>query len=830
MGHTVAPLNFTQIPPMKPTLLVSLLLAVSALQAGAQDFVTHHAGRRIVLQADTTQTTVKLADSLSVVADAQKQELQKARPAGWARLVRPAVATQLTPLQKAAQTRTALAALSKSSKVAFVSPVLRSAEGHELSPTESLLVKLKPGQTMPKFLQALKNPAITSVRQISRDGVFKVSTNLRDGAAVMDLAATLVKHPMVKMAQADFLHQGVSMLVPNDPGFNSDARWGLENDGRADGLAGFDMKATKAWDVTTGSNAILVAVFDGGIQQNHPEINQIPGRDFTDEPVANGGTRPGNIPGHDHGVMVASCISARINNSLGACGVAPDVRCVSVRWAIPFLRDDGKIGIDGSDSALIEGLEWAESIGARVSVHSYSFFPSWAADEVFQSTRNAGMIHFASTGNGVEDIPFYSLFPHIGWPASSPYVLGVGAASRSGSRSSFSQFSGDTRRVAQSVDFMAPGEQVAVVLRTGVPDVADSSTRSASGTSFAAPYAAGVAALILSHKPSLTPAQVEQLMIDGCRDMGARGWDRFTGFGLVNAFKSLPDDHGDTTATATRINANSTNRGFLNRENDADCLRFTLPTHAIINMHTTSLIGTVPTAQITCEVLNENGTAASFTNITPTSQIELNRLFPGSGISGFKLRAAMAPGNYVIRIKGLNSAQGSYNLILNQENAHPEITVLGNNILISDGDTTPSTADGTEFGRTRPGVAVTRTFTIRNEGHNILRIKNAGDIDGNRSALTQVTPVTTPAGGVRDIPVPQPTPVPAPVHFRVTTSPAPQILPGRSTTFKVTFKPVGTGFFSHTLKIESDDQDERSFDFVIKGASILTTVGTILPR
>lgn len=821
MGHTEAPLNFTQIPPMKPTLLVSLLLAVSAFQAGAQDFVTHHAGRRIVLQADTTQTTVKLADSLSVVADAQKQELQKARSAGWTRLVRPAAAAQLTPLQKATQARAALAALSKSSKVAFVSPVLRSAEGHELSPTESLLLKLKPGQTMPKFLQALKNPAITSVRQISRDGVFKVSTNLRDGAAVMDLAATLVKHPMVKMAQADFLHQGVSMLVPNDPGFNSDARWGLENDGRADGLAGFDMKATKAWDVTTGSNAILVAIFDGGIQQNHPEINQIPGRDFTDDPIANGGTPDGRTPGHDHGTQVASCVSARINNMLGACGIAPNVRCVSIRWGVPY-RENGKGYIDGNDSNVIEGLEWAESVGVRVTVHSYGMFPSWALDEVFQSTRDAGMMHFAATGNGAEEIFLFEQFPSIAWPASSPYVLAVGAANRSGSRVGYSQYGGDTRRVAQSVDFMAPGKDIAVVVRTRTSGVPDGQAMFGEGTSFAAPYAAGVAALILSHKPSLTPAQVERLMIDGCRNMGASGWDRFTGFGLVDAFKSLPDDHGDTPATATRISASSTNRGFLNRDNDADCLRFTLPTHAIMNMHTTSLINNAPAAQITCEVLNENGTAASFTNITPTSQIELNRLFPGSGISGFKLRAAMAPGNYVIRIKGLNSAQGSYNLILNQENAHPEITVQGNNILISDGDTTPSTADGTQFGTTRPGVAVTRTFTIRNEGHNILRIKNAGNIDGNRSALTQVTPVTTPAGGVRDIPVPQPTPVPAPVHFRVTTSPARQILPGRSTTFKVTFKPVGTGFFSHTLKIESDDQDERTFDFVISGGSLFS--------
>ncbi|HRJ09890.1 MAG TPA: S8 family serine peptidase [Prosthecobacter sp.] len=803
---------------MKITSLLALLLALGSIQSHAQEFVTFNAGKRIVLKPDPAQTHIRLAQSGAIVADAVKQELQQPRPGGFARLKRPVVAG-LKPLDEAVQSRAAVSALLRNSQVAFAAPVLRSAEGHELSPTSSLLVKLKPGQTMAKFLQVLRNPAIVNVRQISRDGVHKLTTNLRDGAAVMDLAATLVKHPMVKMAQADFSHEAVSMLVPNDPFFFSSAAWGFSNSGNLGGLAGFDMNAVKAWDVTTGSSAIIVAIFDGGIQQDHPEINQIPGRDFTDDPITNGGTPAGSVAGHDHGTMVASCVSARINNARSACGIAPDVRCVSVRWGVP----DGEGHFIGNDSNVIEGLEWAQSIGARVSVHSYGMFPSWALDEVFESTREAGMIHFAATGNDAHKIFLFEQFPAIAWPASSPYVLAVGAARRDGVRAPLSRYGGDTRRVAQSVDFMAPGEEVAVVARTGTPGVADTDALPGQGTSFAAPYAAGVAALLLSQNPALTPAQVEARMIAGCQNMGTRGWDRFTGYGLVDAFRSMADDHGDTPATSTRVALNSVTRGHLNREDDADCIRFTVPaTLSIVRMHMNALFrGDIltPSAATTVEVLNENGTRATFTEI-PVAPRDSSVVFPGAGLSGFKLRAAFTPGSYVLRVRGLNSAMGSYELVLSEEDGQPEISVLGNNSVIADGDTTPATADGTQFGTVRAGTSVTRTFTIRNDGQNILRVTNANNIDGNR-VLTPVIQPGSAANGVRDIPVPEPKPVPAPIHFRVTSMPVAQILPGRSATFIVTFKPVGTGFFTHTLRIQSNDQDEREYDFVISGGSLL---------
>ena len=788
---------------MKPTLLVSLLLAVSALHAGAQDFSVVQSGKRTVFQPDANQLAVIATEDGAIIARPDFQETQVRLPNRWAQIRRPSSAP--------ASARTRMTEQLRHPKVAFTAPVLRTPEGDEVVPTPSILLKLKTTQDVAAFLRARGINSISSIKKLTSDGIHEITTNLRDGAAVMDLAATLAARSEVKLAVPNFLRKARMTLEATDPDFAAGMSWGL----RA-------MKGPQAWDVTTGRSSVVVAVFDGGIQQDHPEINQVPGVSTSGLQGSNGDTTPAPALGHDHGVMVASCISGRIDNAIGSCGIAPNVRCISVRWCTPVLfPGQEKPVLLGLDSDIVTGLRLAAEAGARISVHSYSFaWVSQAMEETFASTREQGMIHFASAGNDADDIEGFESKPFIHYPASSPFVLCVGAASNSTTRAVFSQFGAVTLRDAKGVDFMAPGQGVAVMGRTGMPGKSDTRAVEVNGTSFAAPYAAGVAALMLSVKSSLTPQQVEDLMISGCRDMGDVGWDRRTGFGLVNAFASLPDDHGDTSATATSVASTSVTAGHLNRATDCDQFKFTITEFCRLKIHTSGQV--IPDVQILF--------ASSGMNAEYDARIPSTSACPGWTSGNFRTDIAMSPGNYVARVIGRNSSMGVYQLHLTQGAAFPEITVLGNNTLILDGDTTPDSGDHTAFGTTRPGVGVTRTFTIRNDGQNILHIRNTGDIDGNRVPLVQVTPVTTPAGGVRDIPVPQPTPVPAPVHFRVTTNPATQILPGRSSTFKVTFKPVGTGFFRHTLRIESDDQDEPSFDFVINGSSLFTPTSVGLPR
>lgn len=773
---------------MKPSFLIALLLSLPVIPVKAQDLVTYYAGKRIVLQPDNSQVSVKLAIPGTTVAKTALGESQFTRPSGWARIVK--LADKTAP-KTGTLARSKMAEQLSDAKVAFASPVFVIGDGEEMAATQSFILKLKAGQNLETFLRTLNNPAIVSKRQLSKDGTYLITTNHRDGTKVLDLAASLAVHPSVQVAQADFRKTGTADFIPTDPGFGGNGSWGLRNPSTSGGGVGFDMKADTAWDVTTGSSSVVVAVFDGGVQQDHPEINQIPGRDFTDEPVTNGGTRS-DREGQWHGTAVAGCISGRMNNGLAACGIAPGVRVVSVRFSIPFQRDDGKIGFDTQDSWLVEGLEWAESIGARITVHSYHMSPSGSVDDMFATTRSHGMIHFAATGNGAEDMP--DSIASIGWPASSPSVLGVGAATIDGTRASFSQWKNDNNRTAQSVDFLAPGKSVSSVINTDV----STGEVSVSGTSFATPYAAGVAALIISQRPDLTPSQVESKMIAACRDMSTSGYDKKTGFGLVNAFGSLSDDHGNTRTTATNVAANSITQGFFSSGTDDDFFKFTLSDYSEMKIWTTG--DTV--SRIT--LLNSAGS-----QITTTSgNSEFGGLageFIGWTPENPRLVSHLAPGTYFIKMRRETGSRVAYTLRLARSNEAPEIEVRGNNVVIASGDTTPSTTDGTNLG------SGSRTFTIKNTGRGVLRISNRFEINGFRRPM-----VLDP--NIGDIgPGPVINPDDFVDHFPVTVAPAAEVLPGQSTTFSVKY--VAGDFLPRTctLTIKSNDSDEGEHKFIVSG-------------
>src|SRR5258708_30548061 len=85
------------------------------------------------------------------------------------------------------------------------------------------------------------------------------------------------------------------------------------------------MKATSAWDITLGSPLVIVLVLDVGVQQDHPDINQVTGKDFTTDAPSNPNGGPFGVY-DNHGTWVAGCISGRINNSLRTTRIAPGVQ------------------------------------------------------------------------------------------------------------------------------------------------------------------------------------------------------------------------------------------------------------------------------------------------------------------------------------------------------------------------------------------------------------------------------------------------------------------------------------------------------------------------
>lgn len=134
------------------------------------------------------------------------------------------------------------------------------------------------------------------------------------------------------------------------------------------------------------------------------------------------------------------------------------------------------------------------------------------------------MVHFASAGNNGTGA--------ISYPSSIASVNSIAALNVNGARASFSQF-------GTGLDFSAPGVSVYSTDIQAAGGYDPSNYAYVSGTSFASPLSAAVAALVLSYKPALTAAQVERAMQQGARDLGAAGYDTGFGWGFVDAYRSL---------------------------------------------------------------------------------------------------------------------------------------------------------------------------------------------------------------------------------------------------------------------------------------------------
>ncbi|MFT7617396.1 MAG: subtilisin family serine protease [Planctomycetota bacterium] len=350
-----------------------------------------------------------------------------------------------------------------------------------------------------------------SMRNVWR---FNVSAN--NGLDALFLANQLASRGDVWFAEPVMYFTAKQDFIPNDTLYGD--LWGLHNTGQSGGLFDFDMDIAEAWDITKGSPSITVVIFETGVEQNHPDLNSAPGMDFTDDPLANAGAAINSSD--NHGTAVAGCVSAKIDNNLGIIGVAPMCPVASARVGVANVPYDGMWA--GSTLWTVNGINWAESSGARVTNNSNNYgvyLGTMAAAYIV--TRQNGLVHFASSGNQSATT--------IGFPGSSPAVNGVGAVARTGSISSFSN-------TGTGVDFVGPGTDIVLLDRSGVAGYDPNGDYfTADGTSFSSPYVAAVAALILSVDPNLTPDEVEAAMRDSARDLGTPGYETTFGWGLVNA-------------------------------------------------------------------------------------------------------------------------------------------------------------------------------------------------------------------------------------------------------------------------------------------------------
>lgn len=339
----------------------------------------------------------------------------------------------------------------------------------------------------------------------------------------------LNEHPDVALVSRDSIVY--ALATPNDPSYSD--LWGLHNTGQTGGSSDADIDAPEAWDVTTGSTNVVVAVIDTGIQHDHPDLAanmwvnaaEIPGNGVDDD--GNGfiddvyGYDFYNLDGdpmddHDHGTHCAGTIGAVANNSIGVAGVNWDVRLMGLK----FLSGSGS----GSSADAVEAIYYATDMGVKILSNSWGGGGDEAAmrDAIEYARTNDVLLIFAAgnDGNNTDFTPTY--------PASLEYdnIVSVAATDHADELAYFSNYG------AESVDLAAPGVAILSTLK-------GSAYGEFSGTSMATPHVAGVAGLLLAHTEGHSSyAFLKQALLQGVDERPALQNNVLTG-GRLNAASSL---------------------------------------------------------------------------------------------------------------------------------------------------------------------------------------------------------------------------------------------------------------------------------------------------
>ena len=426
-------------------------------------------------------------------------------------------------------------------EIDFVSPIYCKPDGGWMAITQDILIRFNPeyySQANTIISELAPDMKIINDKFGNMPGAFVLRTESRNGFEVISQANVLSYDDRIKWAEPDMKCSLEGDVINSYPSTEVDKQlrftpndqfyvlqWSHSNTGQYDGVPGWDTDADLAWDISTGSPDIMILVCDDGTQLDHPDLNVLPGADFTDDPGGNQGA-PVN-PCDNHGTKVAGNAVAIINNIIGCVGVAPDCKVLPARVIIRNIQDPCTMYGTYNTSWIINALAWGLTQGARISNHSYGstsgFFNSQALEDQFIYTYNNGMVHFAATGNHP---------PPINYPARFESVNAVSSLAPNGEIASSSTY-------GPEVSVCAPGSYIITTDRTGSDGSLDGDYIQTGGTSYATPYAAGVAALILSVEPWLSPTQVEEKLHCSARDIGDPGFDTLYGYGLVNAYRAV---------------------------------------------------------------------------------------------------------------------------------------------------------------------------------------------------------------------------------------------------------------------------------------------------
>jgi len=332
------------------------------------------------------------------------------------------------------------------------------------------------------------------------------------------------------------------------------------------------VQTARAWDLTTGSDDVEVAVIDSGFALNHEDlankwvinagedgqtslggacwtgvvedkktnscdddsngyVDDWRGYDFfnQDNDVATGLTNPSG-DATSHGSMVAGMVAASANNAKGSTGIDQAAKIMPLQ----VFSDDG----EAYTSDIVTAIEYAVDNGAKIinlSLGTNGYDPVLLS--AIRYAKSHGVLVVAASGNcALNDESFCNNLSGPGrmtYPALYPETMAVGATTQGMQRATFSSY-------GSNLDIVAPGQSVGALpyYTAGNPS---SGYTNASGTSFSAPLVAGIASLLIAQKPDITPDQIDYILkfsADKPSIMGGAAFSEQFGYGIVNAHKA----------------------------------------------------------------------------------------------------------------------------------------------------------------------------------------------------------------------------------------------------------------------------------------------------
>lgn len=396
--------------------------------------------------------------------------------------------------------------------------------------------------------------------------------DLPEGSDVVAVASALRGQAGVLAAEPDILTYPAA--IPNDPQYSY--QYHLPQ-----------IKAPAAWDVATGSAEVVIAIIDSGVYTDHPDlaskiwintdeiagngvdddangyVDDVRGWDFysrNNNPNPSPDGKDGNSDGEadeqvNHGTLVASTAAAAGNDGYGCCGVSWGAKIM----ALQVFPDDGGTAV----SNVVSAINYAVANGADVINLSIGGDYTELFNAPLLAAYNAGVVVVCAGGNSGDALtdakstwesPVCNEGSNV---ATENHILGVGAVDRNDRKSSYSNWDQSTAK--HYIDIMAPGDAIYgdAAYFPAFPAFTQY-FQTNSGTSFASPIIAGVAAVLIGQNPGATVPEIMQMIIgagDNIDDLNA-GYSGYLGGGRINLARAVgvplpPSPARDLTAVDT---------------------------------------------------------------------------------------------------------------------------------------------------------------------------------------------------------------------------------------------------------------------------------------